>query len=281
MQRLLDMDGNGIAFIRTPIPTKEMWDGVQSAHIKTLSCCFVIESPSKRANVPILFRDMMKEVMESGPVTMPLYLRIAAWHDDQLRSGSGTRLDIGEIMTELVPRQASLHKLDPSGELTVPSVRTHLEPLVHKYEKLILHDKVEAGMTLKDALKIYNYFHLLRRAPSWGDICVSCNCRVCFANCVCQDSLLFVSLFKPDVRVPHAWIGATPSLRKKCRSIKSSAGRKRLRLIAERQCNEKVINSKVTYLQGSGQSRHRHLTFLTLPRFYPHLLRPSLTMMTS
>jgi hypothetical protein len=95
-----------------------------------------------------------------------------------------------------VPRQALLHKLDPSGELTVPSVRTRLEPLVRQYGKLILHDKVEAGMTLKDAQKIYKYFHLLRRAPSWGDICVSCNCRVCFANCVCGGSLLFVSLFK-------------------------------------------------------------------------------------
>jgi hypothetical protein len=35
-------------------------------------------------------------------------------------------------------------------------VRNRLEPLVRQYEKLILHGKVEAGMTLKDALKIYN-----------------------------------------------------------------------------------------------------------------------------
>ncbi len=75
-----------------------------------------------------------------------------------MRSGSGTRLDIGEIKTVLVPRQALLHKLYSSGELTVPSVRTRLEPLVRQYEKLILHDKVEAGMTLKDALKIYIFF---------------------------------------------------------------------------------------------------------------------------
>ena len=158
-------------------------------------------------------------------------------------------------------------------------MRTRLETLVRQYEKLILHDKVEAGMTLKDALKIYNYFHLLRRAPSWGDICVSCNCRVCFANCVCQDSLLFVSLFKPDVRVPHAWIGATPSLRKKCRSIKGSAGRKRL--IAERQCDEKVIDSRSRTCRAPDSLRHCHLSFLSLPRSYPHLLRPSLTMTIS
>jgi hypothetical protein len=89
IQRLLDMGGNGNAFIRTHIQTKEMWDGVQSAHIKTLSCYFVIESSSKRANVPIIFIDIMEEVMDIGPVTMPLHLRIAAWHDDQMRSGSG------------------------------------------------------------------------------------------------------------------------------------------------------------------------------------------------
>jgi hypothetical protein len=127
----------------------------------------------------------------------------------------------------------------------VSSVRTCLEPLVRQYDKLILHDKVEAGMNLQDVLKIYNYFHLLRRAPSRGDICVSCDWRVCFANCLCKVTLLLVSLFKPVVRVPHAWIGATPSLRKRCRS---TAGRKRLRLIAERQCDEKVIDSKVTYM---------------------------------
>ncbi len=36
MQRLLDMGGNGNAFIRTPIPTKEMWYGVQSGRILRL-----------------------------------------------------------------------------------------------------------------------------------------------------------------------------------------------------------------------------------------------------
>jgi hypothetical protein len=183
MQSLLDISGNGNAFIRTLIPTKEMWDGVRSEHIKTLSCSFVFETSSKRANVQFIFRDIMEEVMKSGPVTLPLHLRIAAWHDDQMRSGSATCLDICEIKTV----QASLQRLDPSGELTVSSVRTRLEPLVRQYEKLILHDRVETGMSLKDALKIYNYFHQLRRTPSWGDICVCCTCRVCFANGVCKD----------------------------------------------------------------------------------------------
>jgi hypothetical protein len=57
------------------------------------------------------------------------------------------------------------------------------------------------------------------------------------------------------VNVPNAWISATPSLRKRCKSIKGTAGHKRLRLIAERQGDKKVINSKVTYLQGSRQTQ--------------------------
>ncbi len=68
--------------------------------------------------------------MESGSITVPLHLRIAAWHDDQMRSGSATRLDIGQIKTVLVPRQALLQKLDPSRELTVPAVSIRLEPRV-------------------------------------------------------------------------------------------------------------------------------------------------------
>ena len=104
---------------------------------------------------------------------------------------------------------------------------------------------------LRDVLKIYNYFHQLNRAPEWGEIPLSCTCRVCFGNCVCKHSLLFLSLFKPEVRVPDSWIAATPSLRKKCKSIKGTARRMKLRLIEERQCDEKSIDSKVTFLKGS------------------------------
>ncbi len=141
--------------------------------------------------------------MESGQVIMPLHLRIAAWHDDRRRSGYAARLDIGDIKTVLVPRQALLQSLDPSGELSVPEVRGRMEPLVRQYERLIVQDRVEAGTSLTGALKTYNYFHQLNRAPTWGEICVSCTCRVCFAHCVCKDSLLFVFLFKPAVRVPR------------------------------------------------------------------------------
>jgi hypothetical protein len=86
MQRLSKV-GSGNAFIHEPIWTKNMWDGVQSAHSKTLSCSFVLTTSSKRANVPIEFRDMMEEIMECGPRTLALHLKIAAWHEDMWRLG--------------------------------------------------------------------------------------------------------------------------------------------------------------------------------------------------
>jgi hypothetical protein len=79
MQRFSKV-GSCNAFIHEPILTKEMWDGVQSAHSKTLSCFFVVTTSSKRSNVPIEFRDMMEEIMECWPRTLHLHLKIAAGH---------------------------------------------------------------------------------------------------------------------------------------------------------------------------------------------------------
>jgi hypothetical protein len=66
-----------------------------------------------------------------------------------------------------------------------------------------------------------------------------------------KDTLLFVSLFKQGVHVPDSYVAATPSLRKKGKSMKGTACSKRLRLIKERKCDEKIINPKVTFLKGS------------------------------
>jgi hypothetical protein len=131
------------AFIREPISTKKMWDGVQSAHSKTFSCCFVVTTSSKRSNVPIKFRNMMEEIMECWPRTLALHLKIAAWHEDMRRLGQSPRLDLGEPKLILVPQQASLKRLDLTGELSVPTVRTQLQPLVRQYERLVIQDRVD------------------------------------------------------------------------------------------------------------------------------------------
>jgi hypothetical protein len=51
-----------------------------------------------------------------------------------------------------------------------------------------------------------------------------------------------------DVLVPKDYIAATVSFLKQCRSIKGTAGRRRLHIIEERKCHEEVIDSKVEYL---------------------------------
>ncbi len=74
--------------------------------------------------------------------TLPLHLKIAAGHDDQRRLGQASRLagDLDELKTILMPRQALLKRLDPTGELWVPTVRTQLEPLVHQYDRCVIQN---------------------------------------------------------------------------------------------------------------------------------------------
>ncbi len=83
---------------------------------------------------------------------------------------------LGDLKTILVPRQALLKRLDPTGERSVPTVRMQLQQLVRQYERLVIQDRVDADTDLRDALKIYNYFHQLNRAPEWGEITLSCTC---------------------------------------------------------------------------------------------------------
>jgi hypothetical protein len=92
----------------------------------------VLTTSSKRANVAIKLRDMMEEIMECWQRTLALHLKIAAWHEDIRRLGQCPRLDLGDLKTILVPRQALLKRLDPTGELSVPTLRTQLQPLVHQ-----------------------------------------------------------------------------------------------------------------------------------------------------
>ena len=66
---------------------------------------------------------------------------------------------------------------------------------------------------------------------------------------MCEDTILFASLFEPEVRVPDTWVTATVSRRKELKALGGTAGRKRRRLIEERACNEKTVDSKVQNLK--------------------------------
>ena len=140
----------------------------------------------------------------------------------------------------LMPRQWFLKKLDPDGSLTVPELRMILEQHMLEYKAVVLNGNEPPGMTVKKALNIYKKFYFLSRQPEWGTIPFSCSYAVCFPNCVCQDTMLFASLFNPKVRVPESWVTATVSLRKVHKPIGGTAGRKRRRLIEQRACDEKT-----------------------------------------
>jgi hypothetical protein len=60
----LDDAVNSIFFIRDSVPTKEMWDGVQEVHSKTLSLFIVLDHTSRKPYIPVLFRNMLEEIMK-------------------------------------------------------------------------------------------------------------------------------------------------------------------------------------------------------------------------
>ena len=107
------------------------------------------------------------------------------------------------------------------------------------------------GLDVKKALRIYQEFHLLSRQSDWGKVPVSCSCKICFANCVCAETIMLAALFNPKVRVPADQVTVTVSKRQVHKPIGGTAGRKKCRLIEERACNDKAITSKVQYLKAS------------------------------
>ena len=73
---------------------------------------------------------------------------------------------------------------------------------------------------------------------------MSCSCKTNFGHCVCEDTLLFVSLFDPEVKVPKGYVAATVSERKQCKKIGGLAGRRKRRVLKDRQDDEKAVHSK-------------------------------------
>ncbi len=130
-------------------------------------------------------------------------------------------------------------------------VLSDLQPLQDQYMNLVVRNRPDLvpGIDIKEALKIYCSFHLLKKASTWGDIPVQCTCRECFKNCVCAHGVLFTSLFDEKLRVPEEYIAATVGLRKKCRSLKGAAGTKRKHLIAEYAAAKKKVESKIKFMK--------------------------------
>ena len=251
-QALIDM-GTPNAFISDPQPTKAMWDAVQDMHPKTLSCCFVLEVRNGLESHNLL-RAMLQEVMASGAPKAPLHLKILAKHEDNKAAGEDFILQLSDLRLVLMPRQWLLNKLDPDYKLSVDELRAQLEDDMTEYKALVVEDWLDPNYNVKDVMRIYRRFNMIRPAPKWGLVPLECTCKVCYANAMCPCTILMASLFKPEIRVPAHYIAATPSLRKLCR-IKGTAGNKRRKLIEDAACNEKEVTSKVGYMTGTKRGK--------------------------
>jgi hypothetical protein len=133
------------------------------------------------------------------------------------------------------------------------ALREKLRQLVSIFERLVLKDVAPPGLDISWAFKIYRNFNLIRFMSDWtvNEIPISCSCKTCLSNCVCRCTLLFGAVFRPAVCVPEDYIAATVPQQKACRSIQGTAGRKRLLIMEELKCNEKIVDSKIKYMQGT------------------------------
>ena len=246
MKRLKDDSGVPDAFIRKPRPTREMYDLVQETHRLTLSCCIILDKPTAE----YAFFDLMAEVMECGADTAPLHMKIAIYHHQRAETGDQLPLALEDVKTVLMPRQRLFNLVDPDGdyEFNAPQMRRLIRPYAEEYTRVVLRDQLPPGMTVKEAIKVYKNFKLFTAKPSWGAVPMACSCKTCFGHAISADTLLFVSLFDPEVHVPKRMMKTTVSERKKNKFTAGLAGRKKRRVLDELKDDEKQIHYKALLL---------------------------------
>ena len=113
---------------------------------------------------------------------------------------------------------------------------------------LVIRNKPEDDININAALDIYETFHMLSHA-SWGGVPFKCTCPVCYRNCMCEHGAIFASIFNAELKVPEEYVAVEPSLRKKCRKMRGTAGPRRARLIREKVEEEKIKEQKIQFIQ--------------------------------
>ena len=251
-RKLLSDAGTPNAFIRSPVATKEMWVKMQERHDLTLSCCFIIPASNKIGDESS-FSTVMEQVMLCGDDDTPLHLKLVLFHEECARKDQPLGMKIADMKTVLMPKQRVLKCLDPDGTQTVDQLRAKLAPLARLYSRVVLQDILPADVGLEEALGVYRNWHMLTYRADWeeNEIPVACTCKTCFNNGICGDVLLYAAVFEPRVRVPADYIAKSVPERKARKSARGTAGKKRLRILAEMKDDEKIVDSKVKYMKGT------------------------------
>ena len=117
------------------------------------------------------------------------------------------------------------------------------------YHYVIQAEEPPPTMDVETLLDVYESFHMLSRATSWGPpVPLSCTCLDDYKNCVCCHGTLLASLWDDKLRVPDDYVAAEPSSRKKARMIKGTAGPWRARLLSEIAAEKGKTESKIRFM---------------------------------
>ena len=177
-----------------------MWDILQACRDDTLRAMIVIDCTQRGEEH---FEELVTAISAAGAPSTALHLRVNAYHDDLKRGGGKVPLQVADIKSVLMPRQAFLRKLDPTGKLPIAQLRAMMTPHAAAFRRLVV-DNIDNGEDIKLALKIYSNFHLIQYKQEWDNYPASCTCPECYANGCCWHTLLYFSLFNPEVCVPDA-----------------------------------------------------------------------------
>jgi hypothetical protein len=200
-ENFLKEQGTPGGFTRNPVPSKALWDVVQSVHPKTLSCSIVTVGRHEMADADWL--ETCDRVLDAGFEDAALHLRLVAWHEDNVSSGEPTpTMKIESIKVLLMPRQHVLRRLDPDGDKPVDDVRRQLYDLADKYMSMVMHGVIPPDAEVHSVLDVYENFHMLTRAASWKPVPVSCTCEHSSKFCICAHTVLFGMVFDSTLRVP-------------------------------------------------------------------------------
>jgi hypothetical protein len=97
---------------------------------------------------------------------------IRATYCDQPTDWAGSAgwvpLQVADIKSVLMPRQAFLRKLDPTGKLPIAKLQAMMATHAAAFRRLVA-DNIDNGEDIKLALKIYSNFHLIQYKPEWVD----------------------------------------------------------------------------------------------------------------
>jgi hypothetical protein len=147
-----------------------------------------------------------------------------------------------------MPRQHILKHYDPDGTKSVEEVRASLDHAMREYCNIVIENKEADGLSVLEVLDIYETFHMLSRATTWAPVPISCTCPECAKDCICSHGTLLASVFDRSLKVPDEYVAAEPSMRKKTKLLKGTAGPKRLRIRQEIAEEKKKADSKTKFL---------------------------------